>query len=76
MTFRVTFRGQIDLFSDFFVSIGFLDPKNPLKMVSYVIFVILIFVDSLTIYHMFFDPLGQKRPGVQVAKIGSGLGTL
>ena len=74
MTFRVTFRGQIDLLSDFFVSLDSLTPKSH-KMVSYVILVILIFLDIITTYLIFFDPLGQKRPRVQMAKIGSGLGT-
>ena len=51
------------------IIIWFLDPKNPLKMVSHIIPVISFFLGIFNIQHIFFDPLGQKRPRLQTEKI-------
>ena len=56
--------------------IRFLDLKNPLKMISLIIILIFIFLVKNAILHIFFDPMGQKLTGIELAKIGCDLVTL
>ena len=55
----MTFTAKIDLFHQTNIFIWFLDPKIPLKVVSYIILAFFVFLVNLIIYYFIFDPWAE-----------------
>ena len=74
MTFRWPICPKLTFFHQTNIFIWFLDPKNPLKLVSYVILTFFVFLANSMIYYIIFDPLAENVQDSSLRKLAVVLG--